>query len=402
VRTVGESDAAFVMAGYWQRKAAGKVVVGGHFNGKIDSPRLFARALSQDEVISLKRGASSHAFGQALIATWDFAADISSRKVTDTAPHALHGQTVNMPARAMAGYNWAGKETNFHHALHEYGAIHFHDDDLDDAGWEVDFTLTVPAQLKSGVYAARLRTGNAEDYIPFFVRPPKGTASARIAFLAPTNSYLAYANEQIKDISPLLAPNQKMEIVTPEDRYMVDHHLLSLYDRHSDGSGVCYSSRLRPILNMRPKYYMKALQCPHQFGADLHLVDWLEAKGHTFDVITDEDLHVEGVDLLAHYKVILTGTHPEYWSGPMLAAMETYLQNGGRLMYLGGNGFYGYVVRSRASARDRGASLGRHSYLGGHARRVLSQHHWRARWPLALSRQSSTEAGRCRFHCSGV
>ncbi|MDT8872109.1 hypothetical protein RAA17_15430 [Komagataeibacter rhaeticus] len=28
----------------------------------------------------------------------------------------------------------------------------------------------------------------------------------------------------------------------------------SLYDRHSDGSGIMISSRLRPVLNMRPKY----------------------------------------------------------------------------------------------------------------------------------------------------
>ncbi|MBI3301023.1 MAG: LamG domain-containing protein, partial [Deltaproteobacteria bacterium] len=223
IRTVGESDVAFLMAGYWQRVDGGKLIVGGHFNGKIDSPRLFGRALSRDEVASLKRGLPPTDFAEALVAAWDFAADIPSRKVTDRSSHALHGQTVNMPARAMTGYNWTGQETDFHRAIREYGAIHFHDDDLDDARWEVDFTLTVPTQLKSGVYAARLRAGDGEDYVPFFVRPKKGAASARIAFLAPTNSYLAYANEQLKDISLVLAPNQKMEPVTPEDQYTADH-----------------------------------------------------------------------------------------------------------------------------------------------------------------------------------
>ena len=57
----------------------------------------------------------------------------------------------------------------------------------------------------------------------------------------------------------------------PQDRYIVEQGLSSLYDRHTDGSGVCYSSRLRPILNMRPKYYMSLLGgYPHQFNADLH------------------------------------------------------------------------------------------------------------------------------------
>jgi len=62
--------------------------------------------------------------------------------------------------------------------------------------------------------------------------------------------------------------------------------------------------------------------------------------GQDYDVLTDEDLHSEGLDLLASYKVVLTGSHPEYWTEPMLTALEAYLQNGGRLMYLGGNGFY--------------------------------------------------------------
>ena len=75
-----------------------------------------------------------------------------------------------------------------------YGAIHFHDDHLDDAEWEVGFKLKVPENLRSGVYAARLKSNDAEDYIPFFVRPPIKTSTAPILFLVPTNSYLAYAN----------------------------------------------------------------------------------------------------------------------------------------------------------------------------------------------------------------
>ena len=340
IKTVQANDTAFVMAGMWPAEEDGSPRIGSHFNGKIDRPRVFNRALSQEELVSLQRGADPLAFGAALAAAWEFSKDISSQKVSDTSPHGLHGHTINMPARAMTGYNWSGQETDFRNALHEYGAIHFHADDLDDAGWEVDFAWTLPAHLKSGVYAARLRTGDSEDHIPFFVRPPKGQASASIAFLAPTNSYLAYANEQLTDLPPELFPNQKQGAPSPDDQYTLENGLLSLYDQHTDGSGVCYSTRLRPILNMRPRYHMRALNCPHQFPADLHLIDWLEAKGHAHDVITDENLHAEGLDLLAPYKVIITGSHPEYWSGPMLDAIETYLNTGGRLMYLGGNGFY--------------------------------------------------------------
>ena len=81
----------------------------------------------------------------------------------------------------------------------------------------------------------------------------------------------------------------------------------SLYDRHSDGSGICYSSRLRPILNMRPKVMDSSTaggSALWGYNADTHLTDWLEAKGHAFDAATDEDLDKEGVQLLRPYQPV--------------------------------------------------------------------------------------------------
>ena len=316
LRSLGWSQVPLLMAAYWKEWEGDQGTAGGHFNGKIDSLRLFGRALTRAEIGALKRDGPP----RDPVAAWDFSADISSRKVADTSPNRLHGRTVHMPARGVTGHNWRGDETDFLEAPGEYGAIHFHDDDLDDAGWEVDFEFQVPTDLESGVYAARLRAGKGEDHVPFFVRPRKGMATAPIALLIPTFSYLAYGN-----FEPGL-PRQ----------------LLSLYDHHSDGSGVFYASRLRPILNMRPdglELWRDSVH-PHQLSADLHLVDWLHGKDHRYDVITDEDLHLEGAALLAPYKVVVTGSHPEYWSGQMLDGLQQFLSKGGRLMYLGGNGFY--------------------------------------------------------------
>jgi N,N-dimethylformamidase len=174
------------------------------------------------------------------------------------------------------------------------------------------------------VYAARLRADSFEDYIPFVVRPKRGTATARIALLIPTFSYLAYGGTGTNAFRPL-----------------------SLYSRHSDGSGVCYSSRLRPITNMRPKIQTNN---PWQFMADTHLTDWLEVKGFAVDVVTDDNLHAEGVSLLAPYRAVVTATHPEYYSLEMLNGLRGYLNQGGRLMYMGGNGFY-WVTVPDASGR---------------------------------------------------
>jgi N,N-dimethylformamidase len=40
----------------------------------------------------------------------------------------------------------------------------------------------------------------------------------------------------------------------------------------------------------------------------------------------------------------LTGTHPEYWTARMLDARDAWLDEGGRLLYVGGNGFYGVTA----------------------------------------------------------
>ena len=412
--SIAKNDAAFLMAGYWGREDSGKDVVQGHFNGKIDGPRLYGRALSAEEIASLGRDTPP---GQidGLVAAWDFARDFSSATVTDASPNSLHGEAINMPAQAMTGHNWKGNETDFRHVPAEYGAIYFHDDDLEDAGWDVDFELKVPDGMRSGVYAARLRAGEgegSEDYVPFFVRPPKGTSSAPIVFLAPTCSYLAYANLHTPSNSISQARYRRLGMsfeypVQPQDKFTVEHNLNSLYDRHTDLSGVAYSSRLRPILNMRPKYTMQMLAsgkgAPHQLNADLHLLDWMEQQGYEFDVVTDEDLHFEGVDLLARYPVVVTGSHPEYWTGQMLDALEAYLSEGGRLMYLGGNGFY--WITSFAPDRPpcgRGAPLARLGGVGGRPRRVLSQHHRRARRPVAVPRPSAAEVHRRRLQRPGL
>ena len=70
---------------------------------------------------------------------------------------------------------------------------------------------------------------------------------------------------------------------------------LSLYEYHADGSGVHYSSYLRPVLNLKPRGTMWS------FNADTNMTAWLEHLDIGFDVITDEDLHREGATLLSHY-----------------------------------------------------------------------------------------------------
>ena len=349
----GAVAAPIVLAARLEGRAGETPITVDHFNGKIDSPRL---ARGTPPVAALKT--LQHApltTGSALVAAWDFSRDIPTIRVADLGPNQLHGRTSNLPARGMTGWNWRGEELGWPNAPHLYGAIHFHDDDLYDAGWETDFTYEVPENTPSGVYAARLRggaKGDQEEYIPFYVRSPAAGPTADIVFLAPTASYMAYSDYRLAFSGDEAEINScRLMALQPHDEYLARHPELggSLYDLHGDGSGVCYSSRLRPDPGMRPKVQrwdsMPGSFLRH-FNADTHLIDWLEGKGHRYDVVTDEDLHREGLACLAPYRVVVTGSHPEYHSTQMLDALAAFTGGGGRLMYLGGNGFYWRIAFS--------------------------------------------------------
>src|SRR5262249_46337635 len=81
------------------------------YNGKIDRPRLYTRALFYPE-IDILRGSADPATLPDLLADWDFSADITTARVTDRTGR-LHGRTINMPMRGVTGYNWTGREVDY-------------------------------------------------------------------------------------------------------------------------------------------------------------------------------------------------------------------------------------------------------------------------------------------------
>jgi N,N-dimethylformamidase len=318
-----------------------------HFNGKLDTPALFGEGIHAQELQQLFEDPAVSSKHGAIVSMWDFSLHIPTDRVVDIAGNAPDGRLFNLPTRAVTGWLWNGEEHHWRKRPGHYRAIHFHDDDLYDAGWEVDFKFKVPESWPSGVYAAHLSSEGIEEHLPFVVRPATRNRRPSVAFLFPDASYMAYANflEHTKYpdwFEPFLG--RLIELSSTECA-LLEHPELDgcLYSMHSDGSGVHYSSRLRPILNMRPKYRsaVGGDGCgAWQFKADTHILAWLHRIGVEHDVLCDEDLDREGLEALDGYQVLITGTHPEYVSARMRAAHEGFLARGGRLMYLGGNGFY--------------------------------------------------------------
>jgi N,N-dimethylformamidase len=348
-----------------------------HLDGRLDRPRLLARRFDTHGMGLLAEDPDTVIHDQDVVGAWDLAVGVDTDIMHDASRHGRHGRFINMPTRAVTGYNHTGRETDFRLAPGEYGAVHFHRDDLEDAGWAVDFEFTVPPDLPSGVYAAWLRAGDDEDHLPFVVRPAPGTAGSRIAVLVSTMTYLVYENftDLGKGVwrqdsgfagNAMTHPYADPSLFRDVFAYIDENSLYGPYDVHADGSGVCYGSLLRPILNMRPKFRYRVMGVPARMPADLYLVDWLENLGIEVDFLTDHDLHYEGAALLSRYRVVVSSTHHEYWTSAMMDALASYLDQGGRLMYLGGNSFYGVAS------------------VDPHRPHAVEVRRWGASWPFEM------------------
>ncbi|MBL6458002.1 N,N-dimethylformamidase [Belnapia sp. T6] len=320
---------------------------GRHFNGKIERPRL-AAGLDAEALLGAQEAGAALPEG-AVLAEWDFAIGITGDQVADIGPGGWHGRCVNLPTRAMTGSRWTAAHQRWTEAPEHWAAIHFHEDDMGDAGWQPSLSLEIPADWPSGVYALHLEGAGWRDNIPFYIRAAKPGVRARVAFLAPTFTYTIYGNfarpgrqAQLHDRAVAWGALQQ----SPDGHLNYGH---STYNWHSDGSGIAYASMWRPMIDKRVNHIQMIDPSPEGSGtywitADSYVTDMLDQQGIEYEVVTDHDLHAEGAAALAPYSVVLTGQHPEYHSDRTLDGIAGYIAGGGRFVYLGGNGFYWKVV----------------------------------------------------------
>jgi len=317
-----------------------------HLNGRLEHPLLLHGVI--DAAMPIRPAALPPA---AFLCWWDFSLDIPTQAISDRGPYGLHGELVNLPTRAMRGAFWSGEVMRWSEAPDQYGAVHFHEDDLYDCAWDTDFVFDVPVGLASGVYGIRIRSDTEQDIVPVFVLPPRDVATAKVAVLFPTYTYQVYANFERDNFDASYQARRAEWGVYPHHPAEHKEFGLSTYNCHRDGSGVAFSSLRRPVLTFRPGQMayvdLKGSGLRH-FPADMHLALWLDKMGIAWDAITDHDLEREGSALLSRYRCVLTGSHPEYQTPVTLEALRDWLADGGRLAYLGGNGFYWRVAVSAA------------------------------------------------------
>ena len=165
--------------------------------------------------------------------------------------------------------------------------------------WNETFQLTVPATWTSGIYSATCTDAQNDPSEITFIVKPNPAERARVALLANVNTWNAYNG----------------------------------WGGLSKYGGLSRSSALRPNPGAAPA------DDPHLTRGELWIQGWLESAGFRPDVYTDMDFHNDGLDA-TQYRLLIVGTHPEYWTVQMHDNLVAYLGAGGSLAYLGGNGLF--------------------------------------------------------------
>lgn len=179
------------------------------------------------------------------------------------------------------------------------------------AGWKTSYSLEIPADWENGLYSAKLsdKSGNT-SYITFVVKGSKENLRGDIALLASTNTWQAYNG----------------------------WGGISFYENLLDDDEPYFGSGIVSMLRPNPQGDPTDGN-GHTAGAELHILSWLEEQGHPYKLLADYDLDKDPA-LLDRFKVLIISTHNEYWTDNMYDALENFLNKGGNLLYLSGDGVY--------------------------------------------------------------
>jgi N,N-dimethylformamidase beta subunit-like, C-terminal len=304
----------------------------GAMDGKIARPALLDHFPDGIALMDIMNFGAERAARQNVLACWGFGAPDDPDRIVDLSGHGHHGVLVNGASSGVMGPpDNAGAGGEEAPAGPPFGAVHLHTDDLEDCRWVDTHSVEVPASAPSAIYALRARDGADDLYLPFVVRPDRDLP---VLFLVPTYTWQAYANL---------------------GRDPADYPGLSHYALHRDGSPVFITTRLKPAPATGPLARVEVdgvdsfishdeasatSGASHLLMADLYANWWLESTGAEFGVITDEDLHRGGGGALGGCRLLVLSAHPEYWTAEMLDALSGFIDHGGSVMYLGGNGLY--------------------------------------------------------------
>jgi N,N-dimethylformamidase beta subunit-like, C-terminal len=204
-------------------------------------------------------------------------------------------------------------------------------------------TQFVTGPERSGLYYLHAKTESGQFFaFPWVVAP--SLPKHQIAVLASTNTWNAYNNfggrsnyVNATRLPPTPTVNARLDLarynqigVFGEWHATDDCYQPLSFERPEIGNHVPERTQVTDPIEGR-------LPCA-MAPAEWRLLGWLEREGYRYDLYSDHQLHNGVLDLTA-YQVLIVSVHPEYWSRAMYERVKAWVHDqGGRLMYLGGNG----------------------------------------------------------------
>ena len=193
---------------------------------------------------------------------------------------------------------------------------------------------------RSGLYYFRASIASGRQFaFPWVVAPAKPTA--KMAVLASNITWNAYNNFggrsnyiHADGLPTTPTVNSRSELKRHSDAgfftWGADSYPPLSFDRPEPFNHIYFSEKITDPIEGR--------QACHLAPAEWRLVGWLERHGFAYDYYAETQLDDGTLDL-AKYRVLVIAVHPEYWTRRMYERVKRWVfEEGGRLIYLGGNG----------------------------------------------------------------
>jgi hypothetical protein len=198
----------------------------------------------------------------------------------------------------------------------------------------------VTAPERSGLYYFHASTPSGRHFaFPWVVAPARPTAP--IAVLANNITWNAYNNfggrsnyinaDRLPDV-PVVNSRLELPRYTSAESHTWGHpgYAPLSFERPERLNDIRLEEKITDPVEGR----MACAVAP----AEWRTLGWLERHGFAYDLYAETQLHSGVLDLSA-YRVLLLSVHPEYWTREMYFRLKRWVfEEGGRLIYLGGNG----------------------------------------------------------------
>jgi len=198
----------------------------------------------------------------------------------------------------------------------------------------------VAAPERSGLYYFRASTASGRTFaFPWVVAPAKPQAAmAVLASNLTWNAYNSFGGRSnyihADGLPPTPTVNARGELKRYSDAgfftWNADDYPPLSFDRPEPFNHIDFAEAITDPIEGR--------QACHLAPAEWRLLGWMERERFAYDFYAESQLD-SGVLNLSDYRVLILSVHPEYWTRSMLVRVKKWVfEEGGRLLYLGGNG----------------------------------------------------------------